>query len=90
MRTRKVAIISEHASPLAAAGGTDAGGQNVAVGQLARQLTKAGWRVDVFTRRDDVGLPDVMEWQDGVRIVHVTAGPAEYADRKSTRLNSSH
>jgi D-inositol-3-phosphate glycosyltransferase len=83
MRTRKVAIISEHASPLAAAGGTDAGGQNVAVGQLARQLTKAGWRVDVFTRRDDVGLPDVMEWQDGVRIVHVTAGPAEYAPKES-------
>jgi len=83
MRTRKVAIISEHASPLAAAGGTDAGGQNVAVGQLARQLTKTGWRVDVFTRRDDVGLPDVMEWQDGVRIVHVTAGPAEYVPKES-------
>jgi D-inositol-3-phosphate glycosyltransferase len=83
MRTRKVAIISEHASPLAAAGGTDAGGQNVAVGQLARQLTKTGWRVDVFTRRDDVGLPDVMEWQDGVRIVHVTAGPVEYVPKES-------
>ncbi|MBX6334541.1 glycosyltransferase [Candidatus Saccharibacteria bacterium] len=83
MRTKKVAIISEHASPLAAAGGTDAGGQNVAVGQLARKLVKAGWRPDVFTRRDDVSLPDVTEWQDGVRVIYVPAGPAEYTPKES-------
>ena len=32
----RIALISEHASPLAALGGTDAGGQNVYVAQVAR------------------------------------------------------
>ena len=35
---KRIAMISEHASPLAMLGGVDAGGQNVYVGQLARHL----------------------------------------------------
>ncbi|HEU4527999.1 MAG TPA: glycosyltransferase [Actinomycetota bacterium] len=72
---RRVALISEHASPLAALGGVDSGGQNVYVGQLARHLARIGHDVDVFTRRDRQDLPPVAEWLDGVRIVHVPAGP---------------
>ena len=34
--TLHVALVSEHASPLAAVGGTDAGGQNVHVAALAQ------------------------------------------------------
>ncbi|MFL5755147.1 MAG: glycosyltransferase [Chloroflexota bacterium] len=74
--TRRIALISEHASPLAILGGVDAGGQNVYVGQLARQLAALGDRVDVFTRRDRPDLPEVVEWDRGVRVIHVTAGPA--------------
>lgn len=74
---RRVALISEHASPLAALGGVDAGGQNVYVGQLARHLARIGHDVDVFTRRDRPDLPPVAEWLDGVRIVHVPAGPPQ-------------
>ena len=69
-------MISEHASPLGALGGADGGGQNVYVGQVARHLARRGWRVEVLTRRDDPALPDVLEWRDGVRVVHVPAGPA--------------
>jgi phosphoheptose isomerase len=73
-----VALISEHASPLAAAlGGPDAGGQNVYVDQVARQLGARGDRVDVFTRRDDPALPEVVELVPGVRVIHVPAGPPE-------------
>jgi D-inositol-3-phosphate glycosyltransferase len=75
--SRRIAIISEHASPLALLGGVDAGGQNVYVGQLAAHLARAGYDVDVFTRRDDPDLPSTVPWTDGVRIVHVDAGPAE-------------
>ncbi len=75
--SRRIAMISEHASPLATLGGVDAGGQNVYVAQLARHLAASGDRVDVFTRRDDPDLPDVVEWLPGVRVVHVPAGPAE-------------
>ncbi|MDQ4042380.1 MAG: glycosyltransferase, partial [Actinomycetota bacterium] len=47
-----LAMISEHASPLATLGGEDSGGQNVYVAELARRLGTMGHRVDVFTRRD--------------------------------------
>ncbi len=72
---RRVAVVSEHASPLAPLGGADGGGQNVYVGQVARHLARLGWRVDVFTRRDRADLPEVVPWGEGVRVVHVPAGP---------------
>ncbi len=72
---RRVALISEHASPLAVLGGVDSGGQNVYVGQVARHLADLGYEVDVFTRRDSSHLPRVARWTDGVRIIHVPAGP---------------
>ncbi len=74
MSTR-VALISEHASPLAILGGPDSGGQNLYVGAVARNLAAQGYEVDVFTRRDSELLPEAAEWIDGVRIVHVPAGP---------------
>ncbi|MEU7381031.1 MULTISPECIES: glycosyltransferase [unclassified Streptomyces] len=70
-----VAMVSEHASPLAALGGPDAGGQNVYVAQVARQLAGKGHRVTVYTRRDATGLPDCTTLTDGIRVVHVPAGP---------------
>ena len=68
-------MISDHASPLATLGGVDAGGQNVYVAQVARHLAALGDRVDVFTRRDDPDLPEVVELARGVRVIHVPAGP---------------
>ncbi|GLU32035.1 glycosyltransferase family 1 protein [Trinickia caryophylli] len=70
----KIALVSEHASPLAVAGGVDSGGQNIYVANVARQLRRAGHQVDVFTRRDRALLPAVSD-MDGVRVVHVPAGP---------------
>lgn len=72
---RRVALISDHASPLAAVGGTDAGGQNVYVAELARHLAERAWDVEVLTRRDDPALPDVVSCGPRVRVVHVAAGP---------------
>jgi len=73
---RKVAFISEHASPLAVLGGTDSGGQNVYVTELARQLAKQGYEVDIFTRRDHMKLHRVVTIFPGVRVIHIVAGPA--------------
>jgi D-inositol-3-phosphate glycosyltransferase len=80
--TRKIALISEHASPLASAGGVDSGGQNVYVAQVACHLARLGYSVDVFTRRDAENLPEVLEWQPRVRVVHVPAGPATYVRKE--------
>jgi histidinol-phosphate phosphatase family protein len=73
----RIAMISEHASPLAGLGGADAGGQNVYVAQVARYMARRGHRVEVLTRRDNPALPPVLEWLDGVRIIHVPAGPPQ-------------
>ena len=79
----RIALISEHASPLAAAGGVDSGGQNVYVAQVARQLANLGYSVDVFTRRDHPAQPETLDWRPGVRVVHVAAGPAAYVRKEA-------
>ena len=73
---QRIAIVSEHASPLSQLGGVDSGGQNVYVANIARELARQGHCVDVFTRLDDPCLPTLMDWDNNVRIVHVPAGPA--------------
>jgi glycosyltransferase involved in cell wall biosynthesis len=76
-------MISEHASPLAAAGGIDAGGQNIYVACTARHLAAQGYTVDVFTRRDCESQPDIVDWLPGIRVVHVRAGPARFVRKES-------
>src|SRR4029079_6499463 len=70
-----IAMVSEHASPLAVLGGDDAGGQNVHVAALASALADRDHTVEVFTRRDARGLPEVVQLHPGVDVVHVPAGP---------------
>ncbi|KQQ96600.1 glycosyltransferase [Massilia sp. Leaf139] len=76
-----VALISEHASPLPAQGGAAAaanvGGQDVYVANLARELALAGARVDIFTRRDAPGQNKIVHLGEGIRLIHVPAGPAQ-------------
>ncbi|HLI23565.1 MAG TPA: glycosyltransferase [Acidimicrobiales bacterium] len=71
----RVAMVSEHASPLAALGGVDAGGQNVHVAALAAALARRGASVVVHTRRDDANLPAVVSAATGFSVDHVDAGP---------------
>ncbi|XVV09454.1 glycosyltransferase [Actinoplanes sp. CA-131856] len=72
----RIAMISEHASPLAALGGIDAGGQNAHVAELAGALAADGHEVRVYTRRDDPDLPAVVPVGSLFEVVHVPAGPA--------------
>ncbi|MFC8192972.1 glycosyltransferase [Cellulomonas sp. NPDC057328] len=71
----RIAMVSEHASPLAVLGGVDAGGQNVHVAALAGALADLGHDVTVYTRRDDPALPARVPMAPGVEVVHVPAGP---------------
>lgn len=48
---------------------------NIYVWELARHLGRRGHKVDIFTRRQDTELPDVVSWEANVRVIHVTAGP---------------
>src|SRR5918998_3064345 len=71
----RIAMVSEHASPLAVLGGVDAGGQNVHVASLAAALGRLGHEVVVHTRRDDPALPRRVALAPGVEVDHVDAGP---------------
>ena len=71
----RIAMVSEHASPLAVLGGVDAGGQNVHVASLAAALGRRGDDVVVHTRRDDPTLPRRVPLMAGVEVDHVAAGP---------------
>src|SRR5690349_13371371 len=71
----RIAMVSEHASPLAVLGGVDAGGQNVHVAALAAALGRLGHDLVVHTRRDDPALPRRVALAPGVEVDHVDAGP---------------
>jgi D-inositol-3-phosphate glycosyltransferase len=73
----RIALVSEHASPLAVLGGADAGGQNVHVAALAAGLADRGAQVVVHTRRDNPDTPRRVPLAPGVVVDHVTAGPPE-------------
>lgn len=79
----RIALISDHASPLAQAGGIDSGGQNIYVNHVARQLARHGHEVDVFTRRDDPALPEVAQPAPRLRVIHVPAGPPRFVRKEA-------
>ncbi len=80
---RRIAFISEHASPLAALGGVDNGGQNVYVGELSKHLALLGYEVDIFTRWDDERLPQIIEFSKNVRVIHIEAGPVQFIKKEN-------
>jgi D-inositol-3-phosphate glycosyltransferase len=76
---RRLAVLSLHTSPLAQPGQGDSGGMNVYVRELVSSLAQAGVQADVFTRRADDLVPDIVEVEPGFRVIHVEAGPPDLA-----------
>ena len=74
---QRVAMVTVHTSPLAQPGEGDAGGMNVYVLEVARQLARRGIAVDLFTRTTSASQPAVVEVEPGVVVRHVPAGPYE-------------
>jgi D-inositol-3-phosphate glycosyltransferase len=70
-------MISLHTSPLDQPGTGDAGGLNVYVVELSKQLARIGIEVDVFTRATSSALPPKVELSPGVTVRNVAAGPYE-------------
>ena len=70
-------MVTVHTSPLAQPGEGDAGGMNVYVLEVARQLARRGIAVDLFTRTTSATQPAVVEVEPGVVVRHVPAGPYE-------------
>ena len=64
-----------HTSPLEQAGIGDAGGMNVYVVESAKRIAASGVSVDIYTRANKSGLPEIVEIADGVTVRHLEAGP---------------
>jgi D-inositol-3-phosphate glycosyltransferase len=77
MLPTRIGLISVHTCPLAALGGKETGGMNVYVREVARHLGRLGLEVDVFTRSQTPGVPEVVPLGPGARVVHIEAGPQQ-------------
>ena len=71
----RVAVLSVHTCPLAVLGGKESGGMNVYVRELARELARMRVSADIFTRSQNPSIPRVSAIGEGVRVVHLPAGP---------------
>jgi D-inositol-3-phosphate glycosyltransferase len=81
----RVAVLSVHTCPLAALGGKETGGMNVYVRELARELARMRVAADIFTRSQNPSIPRVSSIGDGVRVVHLPAGPEAPMARERVR-----
>ena len=70
----RVAMLMVHTCPLEQAGIGDAGGMNIYVAESAARMAAQGVEVDIFTRRDHLDLPEVVELSPGVNVHHLDAG----------------
>jgi D-inositol-3-phosphate glycosyltransferase len=77
----RIAMLCVHSSPLANLGGKEAGGMNVYVRELARELGRRGIFVDIFTRSQDPSLPQIIQADRNVRVIHLHAGPSAPYDK---------
>ena len=64
---RRIAMLSAHTSPLEQPGNGDAGGMNVYVLELSRQLASRGIEVEIFTRATSRHQEPVVDAEPGIR-----------------------
>ncbi len=74
---KRIACISAQASPLTSAVDADRRKQSIFVSELAGQLLKFGYEIDIFTRSEGEAKCEVVLYKPGVRIIQVKAGPTE-------------
>jgi len=70
----RIATLMVHTSPLDQPGAGDAGGMNIYVVESAERMAAMGVSLDIFTRRHNPDLPDVVEISSGVRVRHLNIG----------------
>jgi D-inositol-3-phosphate glycosyltransferase len=70
----KIAMLAAHSCPVGELGAKDTGGMSVYIREVAREISKQGHRVDVYTRVHDPADPIVEDLGNGARLIHVRAG----------------
>jgi len=73
--TARIATLMVHTSPLDQPGIGDAGGMNIYVVESAERMAATGVQVDIFTRRTNAEVADIVEVSPGVRVIQLNVGP---------------
>src|SRR4030042_1299454 len=70
----RIAMIAAHSCPVGELGAKDTGGMSVYIRELARELSRQGHTVDVYTRVHDPADPIIDDLGEGARLIHLKAG----------------
>ncbi len=85
-KIKRIAMLSTHGyfDPIPKLGQTDTGGQVVYVLELAKALTRAGYKTDIYTRWFDQSQPQIDPVPDNpdVRVIRIPAGPWEFIPKE--------
>jgi len=73
---KPLAIVSLHASPVAALGAGENGGMNVYVRAVCEELSRRGIPTEVFTRRTSVDGPERVRLAEKSWVTRLRVGPA--------------
>lgn len=74
----RIAMFGIHSDPLAPLGSQEAGGQNIYLRSLVRELDKKGWSVDVFTRHDQLRKKTIAFIGKKSRVIRLKGGPIKH------------
>ncbi len=74
---QRIAMLSVHSCPVGNLGARDTGGMSVYIREIARELGKRGFLVDVYTRVHDPGEGQILELGQNARLIHLRAGGDE-------------
>ena len=72
---RRIGVLSMHTSPLDQPGAGDSGGLNVYVRELAASMADKGTECDIYVRRTNPDVPEIVELEAGVNVIQIEAGP---------------
>jgi D-inositol-3-phosphate glycosyltransferase len=74
----RIAMFGIHSDPLAPLGSQEAGGQNIYIYSLVRELDKRGWSIDVFTRHDQLHKKTISFIGKKSRVIRLKGGPIKH------------
>ncbi len=77
----KIAMLAAHSCPVGELGAKDTGGMSVYIREVAREMSRQGHTVDVYTRFHDPADPVIVDLGEGARLIHVKAGQEAMIDK---------
>jgi glycosyltransferase involved in cell wall biosynthesis len=72
----KIALVAQNATPLHPRTGSGPDRDDIGLSELTRQLAGQGHQVTVYAQKNLPDLPDRAELHHGVRVEHISTGPA--------------